>query len=133
MPVPAGARFGSVEWVALVVEAYRGLPERPGATAVVDHSAPGGPAGELGWWTAFEDGRLVAAGAGHHRAPDVSMASPYRLAVDLATGREDPSVAFMQGRTKVAGDQGALLRVLATMATPAYHRATADLARRTRV
>lgn len=131
--MPAAARFGSAGWVALVAEAFRGLPERPGATAVVDHTASGGPTGELGWWTAFVDGRLVAAGAGHHHAPTVSMASPYALAADLATGREDPSVAFMQGRTKVAGDQGALLRVLATMATPAYHRAAVGLARLTRV
>ena len=35
----------------------------------------------------------------------------------------------MQGRTKVAGDQGALLRVLAMMATAEYRRVAASLGR----
>jgi hypothetical protein len=59
------------------------------------------------------------------------MTSPYTLAGQLAVGAADPSVTFMQGRTKVAGDQAALLKVLATMATPEYRAATAALAGRT--
>ena len=120
--------FAGAEWAARLTDAYAGLPAQAGATAVVDHTGTGGPDGEVAYWTAFEDGRLVAAGAGHHADPTVTMTSPYTLASRLATGAADPSVAFMQGRTKVAGDQGALLRVLAVMATPAYRAATAHVA-----
>ena len=60
------------------------------------------------------------------------MTSPYTLAARLATGEADPSAAFMQGRTKVAGDQAALLRLLPLMATPEYRTATALVAGRTR-
>jgi hypothetical protein len=38
----------------------------------------------------------------------------------------------MQGRTKVRGDEAALLRLLALTATPAYRVATQRLAERTR-
>ena len=124
--------FAGAEWVALLAEAYGDLPARPGATAVVEHTASGGPHGEASWWTAFVDGRLVDAGTGHHPDPTVTMTSPYTLAARLATGAADPSAAFMQGRTKVGGDQAALLRVLALMATPEYRTASGVVAGRTR-
>lgn len=125
------AAFASEGWVALLPDAYHDLPARPGATAVVEQTATGGPDGEVSYWIALDDGRVVGAGAGHHASPDVTMTSPYTLARRLAVGEVDASVPFMQGRTKVAGDQGALLRVLATMATDAYRRAAASLADRT--
>lgn len=125
--------FAAADWVALLAGAYGDLPTRPGATAVVEHTATGGPDGEVTWWTAFVDGRLVDAGVGHHPEPTVTMTSPYTLASRLATGGADPSAAFMQGRTKVSGDQAALLRVLALMATPEYRTATGAVAERTRV
>jgi len=125
------AAFGAADWAAGLADAYGDLPASDGATAVVEHTGTGGPDGAVVYWTAFEDGRLVAAGAGHHADPTVTMTSPYTLAAQLATGAADPSVAFMQGRTKVAGDQAALLRVLAVMATPAYRAATARVADRT--
>jgi predicted lipid carrier protein YhbT len=130
--VAAEVAFAGAGWVALLTEAYDDLPARPGATAVVEHTATGGPDGEVSWWTAFVDGRLVDAGAGHHPDPTVTMTSPYTLAARLATDAADPSAAFMQGRTKVGGDQAALLRVLALMATPEYRTASGVVAGRTR-
>jgi hypothetical protein len=130
--VAAELAFAGADWVALLAEAYGDLPTRPGATAVVEHTATGGPDGEVSWWTAFVDGRVVDAGAGHHPDPTVTTTSSYTLAVRLATGEADPSAAFMQGRTKVGGDQAALLRVLGLMATPEYRTATGVVAERTR-
>jgi predicted lipid carrier protein YhbT len=129
--VAADLAFAAADWVALLAAAYGDLPTRPGATAVVEQTASGGPDGEVTWWTAFVDGRLVDAGVGHHPEPTVTMTSPYTLASRLATGAADPSAAFMQGRTKVSGDQAALLRVLALMATPEYRTATGVVAERT--
>ena len=128
----AELEFAGADWVALLAEAFADLPTRRGATAVVEYTATGGPNGEVSWWTAFVDGRLVDAGAGHRPDPTVTMTSSYTLAARLATGEADPSAAFMQGRTKVAGDQAALLRVLALMASPEYRAATAAVAGRTR-
>jgi hypothetical protein len=130
--VAAELTFAGADWVALLAAAYGDLPARPGATAVVEHTATGGPDGEVSWWTAFVDGRMVDVGVGHHPEPTVTMTSPYTLASRLATGAADPSAAFMQGRTKVGGDQAALLRVLALMATPGYRTATGVVAGRTR-
>ena len=125
--------FAGTEWVAQLTEAFADLPDQAGATAVVEHTATGGPDGQVVYWTSFEDGRLVAAGTGRHADPTVTMTSPYTLAAHLATGGVDPSVAFMQGRTKVAGDQAALLRVLSVMATPAYRAAAARIADHTAI
>jgi hypothetical protein len=55
------------------------------------------------------------------------------VAAAVATGEVEASAAFMQGRTKVAGDQAVLLRVLAVTATPDYRVATARLADRTTI
>jgi hypothetical protein len=54
------------------------------------------------------------------------------VAESVADGRSDLSTAFMQGRAKVAGDQGALLRILAMTATPEYRSAAAALEDATR-
>lgn len=122
--------FLEPDWLAALREAYDDLPERPGATATVEHTVTGGPEGDVVYWTAFEDGRLVDSGLGRLLDATVTMTTPYPVAAEMATGRLDPSASFMQGRTKVGGDQAALLRVLAVTATPEYRAATARLAER---
>jgi hypothetical protein len=62
----------------------------------------------------------------------VSVTLPLNVAESVADGRSDLSTAFMQGRAKVAGDQGALLRILAMTATPEYRSAAAALEDATR-
>ena len=120
--------FAGAEWAARLTDAYAGLPALAGATAVVDHTGTGGPDGEVAYWTAFEDGRLVAAGAGHHADPTVTMTSPYTLASRVATGAADPSVAFMQGRTKVVGPMGPVMALLPLTQSDEYLSALADVA-----
>jgi hypothetical protein len=53
----------------------------------------------------------------------VLVTMPYELAAAVAREDVELSAAFMQGRAKVAGDQAALLRLLALTATPAYRAA----------
>jgi predicted lipid carrier protein YhbT len=43
---------------------------------------------------------------------EVVLTAVAPVAAELASGALDPNVAYMQGRLKTAGDQGALLRVL---------------------
>src|SRR4029453_9411580 len=64
-------------------------------------------------------------------AAEVMLVTPRALAADMAAGRVEPSVAFMQGRMKTSGDQAALRRVLAVTATPEYEAAVLASAERT--
>jgi hypothetical protein len=129
-----GAALGSAEWVEAYRSACADLPARPGASGRLQTVVTGGPEGEVAWWITFADGRAVDAGAGRDDAPDPEAASvggiprvlvtmPYELAAAVAREDVELSAAFMQGRAKVAGDQAALLRLLALTATPAYRAA----------
>jgi SCP-2 sterol transfer family len=132
--VDDGAALGSAEWVEAYRRACADLPARPGASGRLQTVVTGGPGGEVSWWVTFADGRAVDAGTGSDDAPEPDAASvggiprvlvtmPHELAAAVAREEVDLSTAFMQGRAKVAGDQAALLRLLALTATPAYRAA----------
>lgn len=125
--------FLSPEWVAALPDAYSDLPGRADVTLTVEHTVTGGPAGDVTYWVAFEDGRPVATGLGPAVDAAVTMTAPHAVAAEVARGQADASTTFMQGRTKVGGDQAALLRLLAVTATPEHRLATGRLAARTRV
>lgn len=143
----ATVEFLSPAWVDRYRAAVAELPERPGATARVEQVVTGTADGDVGWWATFVDGRVVDAGR-HDVAPDVAdlvaapptpeapplvtVTSPAALAAAIAGGDVEPTAAFMQGRAKVAGDQAALLRVLALMATPEYRVAVRAVEQATR-
>lgn len=129
----AAVTFLGAEWLAEFRDACAELPEIPGASGVVQTAVTGAPGGDVTYWTAYADGRVVDSGLGEHLDATVVFTAPYRVAVAVATGEVEPSVAFMRGSMKVAGDQAALLRLLAVTATPAYRAATAALAERTAV
>jgi hypothetical protein len=141
----AGVDFLSADWVERYRAACATLPERPGASARIQTVVTGGAGGSVGWWVTFADGRATAAGIGGDDTlaadleagtvdgvPLVSVTLPLNVAESVADGRSDLSTAFMQGRAKVAGDQGALLRILAMTATPEYRSAAAALEDATR-
>ncbi len=122
--------FLSEDWVALQRELGAALPDRPGASARVQYTVTGAP-GEVVYWLAWEDGRVVDGGLGPDPGADVTLTTPRALAAELAAARVEPSVAFMQGRMKTSGDQAALLRVLAVTATPEFEAAVLASAERT--
>jgi SCP-2 sterol transfer family len=122
--------FLSEDWVSLQRELGAALPHRPGVSARVQFTVTGAP-GEVVYWLAWEDGRVVDGGLGPDPAAEVQLVTPRALAAELAQGRVEPSVAFMQGRMKTSGDQAALLRVLAATATPEYEAAVRASAERT--
>jgi hypothetical protein len=66
------------------------------------------------------DGRLVEADAGAGPDPDLTLTLPSAEAGAIVAGALDPSVAFMRGRLKTAGDNGLLLGVLAAAAAPGF-------------
>ena len=127
------AAFLSPEWLDLQREVFAELPQHGGESARVQYTVTGAPEGEAAYWVVYEDGRLTDAGIGDHPGAAVTIAAPYALAAEVATGQVEAGVAFMQGRTKVTGDQRELLRVLALMATPGHRAALRRLADRTRL
>jgi alkyl sulfatase BDS1-like metallo-beta-lactamase superfamily hydrolase len=129
----ASVAFASDAWVALLADTYGALPPVEGVDAVVEHTVTGGPEGDVAYWVELNAGRLTAAGVGPRPDATVTMTAPYGVAASVATGEVEASASFMQGRTKVAGDQAMLLCLLAVTATPEYRVATARLADRTTV
>jgi hypothetical protein len=69
------------------------------------------------WYVRLDDGVVAEAGSGSSSGnSDVTLTVPLAEAVAMAAGELDPSVAFMQGRMKTAGDPGLVLDVLAAAA-----------------
>ena len=125
----ADLAFLSPEWVDRHRELGAALPERPGLTARVEVTVtdPGGRRVQAQYWLAWEDGRAVDGGPGPDPSAEVQLTSPAAVAAELASGAVDASAAYMQGRLKTAGDQAALLRLLALTATPEYGAALREL------
>jgi hypothetical protein len=133
--------FLSDDWVAAYRDGCADLPERPGASGRLQVVVTGGPGRDVVWWVTFADGRAVDAGRGGAALdpeaelpggePLVALTEPWDVATAVACGELELSAAFMQGRAKTAGDQAALLRLLAVTATPAYRSAAMALAERT--
>ena len=108
----AKVAFLSDEWLELVRSLGAELPERPGATARVQHVVTGGPDGEVRYVHTIVDGRTTSLAAGGDDGADVTFTNTYADARSLAQGELDPSVLFMQGRTKMAGDMGKVLALM---------------------
>ena len=88
------------------------LPERPGATALVQYEVTGGPDGTVVFHTQLEDGRIVENALGADDDADFTMLLSLDEFVSIASGDEDPTVGYMQGRVKVTGNIGRMLSVL---------------------
>ncbi len=88
-------------------------------TGVVQVAVPGAPGGEFRYHRTFEKGRVTGGGVGPAPDPAVSLTLPVAEARSVLAGELDPSVAFMQGRLKTAGDNGLLLELLAGWSSPA--------------
>jgi hypothetical protein len=104
------AAFLSAEWIELVRTAAPKVGD-----ATVECAVTGGPDGDVKLHAAGDD---IALGA--LEDADVSLTVPYPEAIAIAQGELEPSVAFMQGRMKTAGDPGKLLDLLEATATPAF-------------
>jgi putative sterol carrier protein len=104
--------FLSEAWLDLHRSLGAELPERPGATARVQHIVTGTADGEVQYVHTVVDGRTDALAFGTDEAADVIFTNTYADAQALAQGDLDPSVLFMQGRTKMAGDMGKVLALM---------------------
>ena len=103
------AEFLSDEWVAGLV----GAGSSPGPTGTLQVVVTGAPDGDGKWHARIDDGVVAEAALGARPAPDLTLTVTYPDGAAMAAGELDPSVAFMQGRLKTAGDPGLVLDVLA--------------------
>jgi hypothetical protein len=114
------ARFLTPDWLDEL--AALGSQHAPfdGVSAHVEVVVSGGPDGDVKCALVFDDGRVAEARAGAATDADLTMTLDYATAVEIQQGTLDPSVAFMQGRSKAAGDTGVLLQLLPFTRTDAY-------------
>ena len=103
------AEFLSEEWIA----SWVGRGNAPGASGTVQIVVTGAPGGDGKWYFRLDDGVVAEAAAGTQAAPDLTLTVGYAEGAAMAAGELDPSVAFMRGRMKTAGDPGLVLDVLA--------------------
>jgi hypothetical protein len=104
--------FLTEAWVAGFVG--RGPP--PGPTGTLQVVVTGAPDGDGKFHARVDDGVVAEAALGSRPAPDVTLTASYPDVSAMAAGDLDPSVAFMQGRLKTAGDPGLVLDLLACVA-----------------
>ena len=111
---------GTPEWAAEAGELWSLLPGVPGADGTVTLSVAVAPRKEASVHWRYESGQVVAGGAGAGEAAALTLTTNAADAADLLAGRVDPSVAFMRGRLKAAGEGGLLLGFLASTATEGF-------------
>jgi putative sterol carrier protein len=123
--------FLSDAWFELVRELGAELPERPGASARVQHIVTGTPDGEVRYVHTVVDGRTTALVPGTDDSVDVTYTNTFVDAQALARGELDPRVLFMQGRTKMAGDMGKVLALMPVTSSDAQRELLAKVSKQT--
>jgi putative sterol carrier protein len=106
--------------LASAVAAGAALRSSPGLTATVGLVLTGGADGDVKVWVHLVDGRPVEAAASAGPDPDVTLTVSAADAGSIAGGTLEPSVAFMRGRLKSAGDNGLVLRLLEASTAPDF-------------
>jgi len=79
----------------------------PGLNAVVQFALTGDQAAE--YYVTIADGACKV-NKGKHESPTASLTMDSSDYMDLISGKLNPQMAFMQGKLKLSGDMGLLLR-----------------------
>jgi SCP-2 sterol transfer family len=117
----------SAEWVAGVQAAAADLPPVPGLTGTVELVVTGGPGGEVRLPFRYAAGQPQW--DDHPGEADVTLTMPAAEARSVLLDDGDPTVGFMQGRVKTAGDNGELLRWLRSTSSPEWREWRATISR----
>ena len=102
------------DWAEATGELWPYLPPAPGANGTVRLAVALAPRKEVAVHWRYEDGRVVAGGAGDDGEPVLSLSMAAADAGEVLSGWVEPSVAFMRGRLKATGDGGLLLAFLSS-------------------
>jgi hypothetical protein len=115
--------------VALHQQLGASLPERPGASARIQHVVTGAPEGEVAYTIQIVDGRVAGTSVGRDDdGADCTFLEPYAEAEQMARGELDLHVGFMRGRLKMSGSSGALLDVLPCTQSDEYRDLVSQVA-----
>jgi hypothetical protein len=103
----------SPEWMQAARLAIAGDASLRDATAgvrlTVEHVVTGGPRGTIRWYITIDDGK-VGLVEGPAVEPDLRFTTAYATAARIAAGELGAQRAFVEGRLRVGGDLGALIR-----------------------
>jgi hypothetical protein len=106
--------------LAAIVALGGDLAPAPGVTGSVGLVVTGTASGDVKVRIQMVDGRPVEASTDPGPEPELTLTLPAPEAGAIGAGTLDPSVAFMRGRLKTAGDNGLLLGLLAATAEPGF-------------
>jgi len=120
------SEFGSEQWLGeLVATCARTGPT--GTTARVSVTVEKAPAGKVRWTADIGADGLTAAEPGAAKDADIAFTVGYDDLVSCLAGEVDPSVMFMRGDLKVAGDTGRFFDLLPWLESPAVREASSRL------
>jgi putative sterol carrier protein len=114
------ARFLTPEWFVETRRLGAASTPHAGVSGRVQLVISGAPDGDVKCSLVVEDGRIVDAAVGDLADAELTMTLDYATAVEIQQGSLDPNVAFMQGRSKAAGNTGTLLHLLPLTRTDGY-------------
>jgi putative sterol carrier protein len=118
----------SAEWFDQTRSILADQPGHAGLSARIQYEISGGPDGDIRYYCVLEDGRPTDRAGGTVPDPDVTLTVGWSDAAAVLRGELDPSVAFMQGRMKVAGSMGLMMRVLPVTTTRSYRELRREIA-----
>jgi SCP-2 sterol transfer family len=106
-------QYLSPEWMEAARLAVAGDASLRGATAgvrlTVEYVVIGGPRGTIRWHVTIDDGNVGLAD-GPAVDPDLRFTTDYATAAQIADGELGAQRAFVEGRLRVGGDLGVLIR-----------------------
>jgi len=86
-----------------------------GARVTVQQVVTGAPAGDLRYWVRVDDGEVEAVPGEAPRA-DATVTQSYETAAAVSRGELAVEQALLEGRVRLSGDVGVLLRSAAALA-----------------
>ena len=113
-------KYLTQEWLDLQREVAQEFPERPGATARLQYVVTGGPEGEIRYFWAIENGKMLEDQLGEDPDKEITLTLTYADSVKMQKGELDETAAFMQGRLKVTGNMGKLMSLMPLTQSPEY-------------
>jgi len=114
------AAWLSDEWLENLAAATGTRPPVPGATGTVSVVITGRTGGDAAYHWSYRDGVPGDGGVGAAPDADLTLTISRADADSVASGEVEPSVAYMRGRLKAAGDGALLLGLLASTGTARY-------------